>query len=162
MGKVPRLIDVPLADLLGTPLPEGVKTRLAVAADRLEVLPHVVERHGWWFPPDSESPGLEGGRRTLTSTVLTAWRTADDWLEMGIDIARDAAEQVWVTADVGIACMCETDHNMHYVHQAEWLAASPDALASALESAVEVLSAWFREPGVATPWRVAAGLPDST
>ncbi len=99
-------------------------------------------------------------RSDLLSLSLTAWKSADDWHEFAVQLEHRRSGLRWVTADVSVACQCETDHNAHYLRSWEWLVGTSDAVVLALEDAAQVATQWFRTPRDAPAKRYSSSRGD--
>jgi hypothetical protein len=155
--NINHLRDVPLEALFGSHVSNAARLRLLEAGERIEALPSLGAPHWWWDPWVSE----DERQVSLLSTNLTGWKGLDDWLEFDIELDRTPGTPpaMQVEAAVGVACQCETNHQMHWVHRVTWAAETIDAAANALEAASEVVTRWFQDPGDANRWREWAGLP---
>jgi hypothetical protein len=156
-SPVEHLSDVDFDSLFGVFIPETLRTRLVEAGQTIEALPGVGTRSGWWVVASVN----EHEKVSLLSTTVTAWKGQDDWLEFDVDVWRTPGTPpaMEVEVMVGVACMCETNHNMHWVHSVSWAVDTPEAVANALHAAAEVFGRWFEDPGDANRWRTWAGLP---
>lgn len=150
-----------LAAVLGLPLEADTAERLKRVEDRLLGLPRVGPAPWWWAQEADDGEAVRHHHHTRLGIALTAWQASDDWSEMDLDLTRDTSGQMWVIAEVGVACMCETNHNMHYVRRWEWQVGSAGAATHAMEEATEVIAEWFRAPWTGPECRRRAGLPDS-
>lgn len=150
---------LPLDQILGSPPSPDARATLLAAGARIEALPSVNGHSGWWVEANDPEPDAP----SRVSCAVTAWKGVDDWLEFDIDLSHSCGlpPSLSIDASVGVACMCSTNHNMHWLHRVMWAADSADAAANAVEAAAEVLGRWFQDPGDADRWRTWSGLPSS-
>lgn len=150
---------VPLNDVLGSEPSPGARATLLAAGARIEALASGSMPRGWSL--EAKEPGSD--RVSGVSFDFIGWGDADDWLEFDVDLSRLPAPplSLVVEASVGVACMCDTNHNMHYVRRMTWEVASADAAANAVEAAAGTLEQWVHEAGDAHSWRAWSGLPSA-
>ena len=114
-GPAPSFAQVPVGAVLpgGYAGAEGELRRLA---DVLESHPSAAGRTAWhWYPEHREPPQSPGRglHLLLADTTITFYDTRDDWLELTLDIAWLAPQNLTVNAAVEVACWCPQNHNMH-------------------------------------------------
>jgi hypothetical protein len=110
-------------------------------------------------PPQSPQKDLY---LLLVDTGITLYDTRDDWLELTLDIAWRAPQELCVNAAVEVACWCPKNHNMHQVRTARWHAVNSHELTEAFAAGIAVLlDVLAVGPFDPHPWRVQADLPDA-
>lgn len=105
--------------------------------------------------PESETAGIP----VVLCTAVTMDDRAGDWAELELDVSWTRDGQLEVTAQVGVACWCEVNHNTHYVDRLTALVGGDRPLARAFERAVDQMVVWLAGPSDPFVWRAGAGLP---
>lgn len=82
-------------------------------------------------------PDTAGTPVLLCTTVLMDDRPGD-WTELELDVCWTTSQgELEVSAQLGVACFCEEDHNTHYVESLSLVVDGERSLAEAFEQAVE-------------------------
>jgi hypothetical protein len=160
----------PASSISQVPLQEVLPRSYSGAEDELRRLANELDRHPvaaghtrWhWYPDRTEPPQAKPGTYLLlVDATITLYTTADDWLELSLDIAWLAPAELTVNAAVEVACWCSENHNMHQVRRGRWHVADSQELVEAFAAGTailtEVLASGPLEPHT---WRIRAGLPD--
>jgi hypothetical protein len=117
----------------------------------------------WWHLAYATFPGPgTAGIAVILSTSVTIDEGPGDWTELELDVSWSRAGAREVTAQLGIACHCDTDHGTHYTRRLVTAAATGSALALAMQDATRSLVIWASEPSSPGYWRAAARLPSKT
>jgi hypothetical protein len=161
-GPASSISQVPLREVLprGHSGAENELRRLASELDRNPVAAGHTVWH--WYPDRMEPPqGKPGTYLLLVDMTNTFYDTAEDSLELSLDIAWLAPAELTVNAAVEVACGCPENDNMHQVRRGRWHVADSQELVEAFAAGAamltDVLASGPREPH---PWRIRAGLPD--
>jgi hypothetical protein len=160
-GPASSISQVPLREVLprGHSGAENELRRLASELDRNPVA--AGHRMAPVSRPDGAPQGKPGTYLLLVDMTNTLYDTAEDSLELSLDIAWLAPAELTVNAAVEVACGCPENDNMHQVRRGRWHVADSQELVEAFAAGAamltDVLASGPREPH---PWRIRAGLPD--
>ncbi|MER5603355.1 hypothetical protein [Streptomyces sp. NPDC002265] len=134
--------------------------RLRAAAAALDAARPSADAPKWhWLLKHSVFPGPDTvGIPVIVCTTVSMHASPDDWTELELDVCWGRQGLLQVTAQVGVACFCDVDHNTHYVEELALEIEGERSLAAAFEEAVEHVIDWTSAPSDPCLWRAKAGL----
>ncbi|MGW2865521.1 hypothetical protein [Streptomyces sp. NPDC001205] len=148
-------------DLLFPGVGAAEVARLRAAAAALDAARPLGDAPKWhWLLKHSVFPGPDTvGIPVILCTAVSMHASPTDWTELELDVSWTRQGLLQVTAQVGVACFCEVDHNTHYVEELNLVIEGERSLAAAFERAVEQIVDWTSAPSDPAVWRTKAGMP---